>query len=184
MCPNNSMVANVWDFQRAHRCWLMHTITHGGCTNIVRKSTLKADSGRNPCRTRESNRRQYGAWLFGSVLHQLNGPTLICTKHMSRALKVMMHGMMSVVKPVLNWANVFFAEHTSDSSTNYNSFLNWIFAPPTSQEIGQFPQRRVKYWHRSVIHLYFSFFLIHRRALLSASQRQCSSNWANVPRTC
>ena len=124
MCPNNSMVANVWDFQRAHRCWLMHTITHGGCTNIVRKSTLKADSGRNPCRTRESNPRQYGAWLFGSVLHQLNGPTLICTKHMSRALKVMMHGMMSVVKPVLNWANVFFAEHTSDSSTNYNSFLN------------------------------------------------------------
>ena len=100
------MVANVWDFQRAHRCWLMHTITHGGCTNIVRKSNLKADSGRNPCRTRESNPRQYGAWLFGSVLQQLNGPTLICTKHMSRTLKVMMHGMMSVVKPVLNWANV------------------------------------------------------------------------------
>ena len=28
-------------------------------------------------------------------------------------------------KPVLNWANVnLFAEHTSDSSTNYDSFLN------------------------------------------------------------
>ena len=28
------------------------------------------------------------------------------------------------LKPVLNWANCLFAEHTSDSSTNYNSFLN------------------------------------------------------------
>ena len=35
-----------------------------------------------------------------------------------------------------------------------------------------------------VIHFYFYFFLIHRRALLSASQRRCSSNRANVPRTC
>ena len=30
-------------------------------------------------------------------------------------------------KPVLNWANVF-AKHTSDSSTNYDSFLNWTFS--------------------------------------------------------
>ena len=30
----------------------------------------------------------------------------------------------------------------------------------------------------------FNFFLIHRRALLSANQRQCSSNRANVPRKC
>ena len=29
------------------------------------------------------------------------------------------------VKPVVNWANCLFAKHTSDSSTNYNSFLNW-----------------------------------------------------------
>ena len=34
----------------------------------------------------------------------------------------------------------------------------------------------------TVIHFYF--FFIHRRALLSASQRQCSSNRANVSRTC
>ena len=34
----------------------------------------------------------------------------------------------------------------------------------------------------TVIHFYFYFFLIHRRALLSANQRQCSSNRANVPR--
>ncbi len=56
--------------------------------------------------------------------------------------------------------------------------------PSTSQQIGQFPPKRVKYRHRSVIHLYSYFFLIHRRALLSANQRQCSSNRANIPRTC
>ena len=36
----------------------------------------------------------------------------------------------------------------------------------------------------TVIHFYFYFFFIHRRARLSANQRQCSSNRANVPRTC
>ena len=29
----------------------------------------------------------------------------------------------AALKPVLNWANCLFAEHTSDSSMNYNSFL-------------------------------------------------------------
>ena len=33
-------------------------------------------------------------------------------------------------KFVLKWANCFFAEHVSDSSTNYNSFLNWTFSSP------------------------------------------------------
>ena len=28
------------------------------------------------------------------------------------------------VKPVLNWVNVCSPEHTSDTSTNYDSFLN------------------------------------------------------------
>jgi len=28
------------------------------------------------------------------------------------------------VKSVLNWAKCLFAEHTSDSSTNYDSFVN------------------------------------------------------------
>ena len=28
------------------------------------------------------------------------------------------------IKPVLNWANVCSPEHTSDTSTNYDSFLN------------------------------------------------------------
>ena len=31
---------------------------------------------------------------------------------------------MFTVKPVLNWANVCSPEHTSDTSTNYDSFLN------------------------------------------------------------
>ena len=32
------------------------------------------------------------------------------------------------LKPVLNWANVCSPEHTSDTSTNYDSFLNWTFS--------------------------------------------------------
>ena len=31
---------------------------------------------------------------------------------------------LTSLKPVLNWANVYSPEHTSDSSTNYDSFLN------------------------------------------------------------
>ena len=31
---------------------------------------------------------------------------------------------------VLNWANVCSPEHTSDTSTNYDSFLNWTFTSP------------------------------------------------------
>jgi len=30
----------------------------------------------------------------------------------------------TLLKPVLNWANVCSPEHTSDTSTNYESFLN------------------------------------------------------------
>ena len=33
-------------------------------------------------------------------------------------------------KPVLNWANVCSPEHTSDTSTNYDSFLDWTFSSP------------------------------------------------------
>ena len=34
------------------------------------------------------------------------------------------------LKPVLNWTNVCSPEHTSDTSTNYDSFLNWTFSSP------------------------------------------------------
>ena len=36
----------------------------------------------------------------------------------------------------------------------------------------------------TIIHFYFYFFLIHRRALLSANQRQCLLNRTDVPRKC
>ena len=51
----------------------MHAIAHGGCTDTVRESAPKVDSGRIiPCRTRDSNPRQYCAWLFGRTLYQLS----------------------------------------------------------------------------------------------------------------
>ena len=34
------------------------------------------------------------------------------------------------LKPILNWTNVCSPEHTSDTSTNYDSFLNWTFSSP------------------------------------------------------
>ncbi len=32
--------------------------------------------------------------------------------------------LLTSLKPVLNWTNVCSPEHTSDTSTNYDSFLN------------------------------------------------------------
>ena len=37
---------------------------------------------------------------------------------------------MRDIKPVLNCANVCSPERTSDTSTNYDSFLNWTFSSP------------------------------------------------------
>ena len=34
------------------------------------------------------------------------------------------------LKPILNWANVCSPKHTLDTSTNYDSFLNWNFSSP------------------------------------------------------
>ena len=52
---------------------LMHAIAHGVCTDTVRESALVVDSGRKiPCRTGDSNPRQYCAWLFSRTLYQLN----------------------------------------------------------------------------------------------------------------
>ena len=39
-------------------------------------------------------------------------------------------GICLPMKTVLNWANCLFAEHTSDSSTNCNSFLNLTLISP------------------------------------------------------
>ena len=158
------------------------------------------------------------------------------------------HKSEVAIKLVLNWANVCSPEHTSDTSTNYDSFLNWTFSSPnmvrtvqtllhsqmvcnemqasaracgrqhdrkcrlkSSQYTLIIPHRviqltTISFWvsetrlsttnlkknpseaseepSDTVIHFYFCFFFIHRRDLLSASQRQWSSNRVNVPRTC
>ena len=38
--------------------------------------------------------------------------------------------LITSLKLVLNWANVCLPEHTSDTSTTYDSFLNWTFSSP------------------------------------------------------
>ena len=84
--------------------------------------------------------------------------------------------------------SIYFNHPSQGNSTNYYLILRPRdkAAPPTSQQINKFPPKRINCENSSdtVIHLYFNFFLLHRRALLSASQMQCSSNRANVPRTC
>ena len=60
-------------------------------------------------------------------------------------------------------------------------------APSTSQHKStnkQIPFEASEEPSDTIIHFYFCFFSIYRRALLSANQRQWSSNRANVPRTC
>ena len=48
----------------------MREIAHGGCTDTVRESALKVDSGRKiPCRTGEPNLRR---WRAGPMLYQLS----------------------------------------------------------------------------------------------------------------
>ena len=51
---------------------LVHAIAHCGCRDTVRESALEG-SGRNiPCRTWDSNPRQYCAWLFSGTLYPLS----------------------------------------------------------------------------------------------------------------
>ena len=68
------MAASVWRFLNCAQM-LLHAIAHGGCTDTVRESALEADSGRKiPCRTVDSNPRQYCAWLFSRTLYPLSFP--------------------------------------------------------------------------------------------------------------
>ena len=77
--------------------------------------------------------------------------------------------------------SIYFHHPSQGNSTNYYLILGPRdkAAPPTSQQI---PSEASEEPRDTVIHFYFLF--IHRRALLSANQRQWSSNRANVPRTC
>ena len=73
---------------------------------------------------------------------------------------------------------IYFNHPSQGKSTDYCIILGPRdkAAPPTSQQISQFPPKRVKYRHCH--HLYFYLFLIHRRTLCSQPIR------GNVPRTC
>ena len=52
---------------------LMHAIEQRGCTDTVRESALEVDAVRKiPCRTGDSNLRQYCTWIFNRTLYQLS----------------------------------------------------------------------------------------------------------------
>ena len=87
--------------------------------------------------------------------------------------------------------SIYFNHPTQGNSTNYYLILGPQdkAAPPTSQQIikkkekeKEIPPKRVK--NLATPSSIFIFIYIHRRAVLSANQRQCSSNRANVRRTC
>ena len=81
--------------------------------------------------------------------------------------------------------SVYFHHPSQGNSTNYYLILGLPdkAAPPTSQQINNFPPKRVKNLSTPSSIFIFLFFFIHRRALLSANQRQWLLNRANVPRT-
>ena len=51
---------------------LMHAIAHCGCRDTVRESVLEGSARNIPCRTWDSNPRQYCAWLFSGTLYRLS----------------------------------------------------------------------------------------------------------------
>ena len=82
--------------------------------------------------------------------------------------------------------SVYFNHPSQGNSTNYYLILGsprqgCAFHKSTNKQI---PFEASEEPSDTVIHFYFCFFSIYRRALLSANQRQWSSNRANVPRTC
>ena len=81
---------------------------------------------------------------------------------------------------------IYFNHPSQGNSTNY-----YLILGPPSQGCAshkstnkQIPSEASEESSDTVIHFYFYFFFILWRALFSANQRQCSSNRANVPRTC
>ena len=67
----------------------------------------------------------FNVWLF---CHSLRGLYFVLTWWVKCCL--MSSDVSWRIKPILNWANVCSPEHTSDTSTNYDSFLNWTFSSP------------------------------------------------------
>ena len=81
--------------------------------------------------------------------------------------------------------SIYFNNLSQGNSSNYYLIMGPRdkAAPPTSQQIKIFPPKRVKNLATPSSIFIFYFFLIHRRPLLSANQRQYSSNRVNVPWT-
>ena len=76
-----------------------------------------------------------------AMLKRLMPPVRVEFEHATKALLGIRHYwkvqqwlgncvLIRLLKPVLNWANVCSPEHTPDTSTKYDSFLNWIFILP------------------------------------------------------
>ena len=68
---------------------LMHAIAHGGCTDAVREPALEVDYGRkSPCRTGDSNPRQYctpPAFQSDAVPYTSEAiPTLTSLSHLNK----------------------------------------------------------------------------------------------------
>ena len=63
-------------------------------------------------------------------LHLHEQPPPPPSTHTQTNFHTKLHKFATLLKPVLNWANVCSPEHTSDTSTNYDSFLNWTFSSP------------------------------------------------------
>ena len=83
--------------------------------------------------------------LFGfptAHVHRFPSPTNKLPITAAGQIAVAVESVESVdVKPVLNyWENCLFAQHTSDSSTNYNSFLNIIELLVRGAWFGQFDE--------------------------------------------
>ena len=95
---------------------MMQAIAGWSCTNIIRESALKADSGRKiPHHTRELNPNQSSTWLFGPTFTQLSCSALLCNQPP--------HGPVS--KRILNWLKQILALAATDTSIhpayNYNA---------------------------------------------------------------
>ena len=77
--------------------------------------------------------------------------------------------------------SIYFDHPSQGNSTNY-----YVIRDPRNKAApttGQFPPKQLKY--RYIIHFYFYFFLIHRRALFALNQSEAMfAELANIPRIC
>ena len=94
--------------------------------------------------------RMTGLLLTGANVRSVPGHRYSSTRSTARA--------PAGVKPALNWANCKLALHTSDSSTNYTSFLKGPRKAPNRfktkcRSVLTFEEKK-----QSVIHLFKTFF--------------------------